>query len=198
MKTSQLLQKISSLHLRFDPSWIDGCPGCPGPVINEALGDYLVAQMLREIAARLKTKKVAEGLHGLAKEMVVHSSKGLVAGWEEGDDFCPPHWPFPFPKPGPDPAAWFNRYEEYHFNNPTELVSFSPAMEELQLAGALRSLATLTQNQKFSEQIFSFGQQVVKGAASRVFDEYCGTVPRPRPKPHYANVALNKGVAQFG
>ena len=43
--------------------------------------------------------------------MVEYSSKGLINGWEEGDDICPPYWP-PIPGPitggggDPDPIPW--------------------------------------------------------------------------------------------
>ena len=58
------------------------------------------------------------------------------------------------------------------------------------LAGALKQLASLTTSKDFSEKIFNLGQQVVKAAASEVFDDYCGTVPPPRPKLKYEELNI--------
>ena len=198
MKTSQFLEKVSTLRVLFDPSWVDGCPGCPGPVFNEAIGDYVIAGLLRQISVRFKLKSISKGLLSLSKQMAESSSRGLVAGWEDGDDICPPWWPH---HKIPDPHPWFNRFGETNIEkSAAELIQFSPAMEHVMIAGGLKQLASLTSNSKFSEEIFGLGQQIVEASASVLFDEYCGTVPRPRPKPRYeeVNKEFNIRIAEMG
>ncbi len=188
MKTSQVLSKVSGIKLAFDPSWIDGCPGCPGPIFHEAIGDYIVAGLLKQIAVKFSDRSVGERMHELSKQMAYHASKGLINGWEDGDDICPPwfgpHWHGPIPVPEPNPQPWLEA-DKAAAINPIEVAKFSQGMSELMLAGALKHLAELTTNEAFSNEIFTIGQSVVKGASDRVYDEYCGTVPYPRPRPHY-------------
>jgi hypothetical protein len=82
-----------------------------GPKFSVATREYAMAGVVRDIALQLPDKAVQEKLLGAGKEMVGFASKGLINGWEEGDDICPPWPPFPFPWPGPyppepDPVPW--------------------------------------------------------------------------------------------
>lgn len=58
--------------LTFHPDWVDGCPGCPGPI--EPLLMRAQGFLLRDIAGVLKQPKLAEQLRQLGRSMVVKSS----------------------------------------------------------------------------------------------------------------------------
>jgi hypothetical protein len=180
MKTNLILQKVAFLHGMIDPSWIDGNPGQPGPIFRTALTDYVVAELLRDISVNLQDRELATKVHNIGKELVSSSSQGLAAGWEDGDDICPP-WFKGGPRPhgdilsltAPQPEPW--------------LEHITPAMNNIVLAHALRELASLTSSEKASNGIRQLGETIVKAASSKLFDEYCGTpvkphVPAPRPK----------------
>jgi hypothetical protein len=180
MKTNMILQKVAFLHGMIDPSWIDGNPGQPGPVFRTALTDYVVAELLRDISVNLQDRELAPKIHNIGKELVSSSSHGLAAGWEDGDDICPP-WFKGGPRPhgdtlsltAPQPEPW--------------LEHTTPAMNDIVLAHALRELASLTSSEKASSGIRQAGETIVKAASSKLFDEYCGTpvkphLPAPKPK----------------
>lgn len=179
MRTSLILQKVSFLHGVLDPNWIDGNPGQPGPIFGAAISDYIVAELLREISVNLHDREIATRLHGIGKELVTGSSHSLAAGWEDGDDLCPP---FPWPVGGPRP-----RGEDLVMMTEPWLDRVTPAMNDIVLAHALRQLAALTSSEKASHAIKQTGETLLKNASARLFDEYCGTpvkphVPTPRPK----------------
>lgn len=83
-----------------------------GPRFSAATKEYAMAGVVRDIAKALPDKALQKKLLGAGRSMVEFSSKGLINGWEEGDDICPP-WriPWPGPRPGgggdPDPDPWF-------------------------------------------------------------------------------------------
>jgi hypothetical protein len=179
MKTNLILQKVSFLHGLIDPSWIDGNPGQPGPIFRTAMTDYVVAELLRDISVNLQERDLATKVHNIGKELVSASSHGLTAGWEDGDDICPPFKVGPRPRgdtlslTAPQPEPW--------------LEHITPAMNDIVLAHALRELASLTSSEKASNGIRQVGETIVKAAGSKLFDEYCGTpvkphVPVPKPK----------------
>lgn len=182
MKTNLILQKVSFLHGLIDPNWVDGNPGQPGPIFRAAIADYAVAEILRDISLNLQDRDLATKVHNIGKELVTGSSRGLVAGWEDGDDICPPY-KHPFPRPvGEEITALLT--------NPTPnewLEHVVPAMNDIVLAHALRQLASFTSNEKSSHAIRQAGETIVKSASSKLFDEYCGTpvkphAPAPLPK----------------
>jgi hypothetical protein len=179
MKTNLILQKVSFLHGMIDPSWIDGNPGQPGPIFQTAMADLVVAELLRDISANLQDRELATKVHNIGKELVSGSSHGLAAGWEDGDDICPPWF-----KGGPRPHG-----EELTFGPRPEpwLEHVTPAMNDIVLAHALRELASLTSSEKASHRIRQLGETIIKAASGKLFGEYCGTtvkphVPVPRPK----------------
>ncbi len=168
MKTSLILAKVDYIHGLIDPDWVDGNPGQPGPLINEAIVDYMVAGMLREIAKSVSHKEIKQHIARLSKSMVERAAAGLVAGWEPGDDLCPP-WPpipIPIPWPGPDPVPWWD--------------TLTGAMDDLVLAQGLRSLARLTSNKSFSADIAGLSESLVKESLGRAYDDFCGTPVKPR------------------
>lgn len=97
------------------PEWVDGCGGCPGPLLA-------VQALLDERAKRTVTKSFADGLSGLiaasrakdpavAKRLHDTAIRTLTGGaahagnaaWSAEDwdgDLCPKR-PWPFPGPGP-------------------------------------------------------------------------------------------------
>jgi hypothetical protein len=105
MKISSLLTKINFLG-QFIPEIYDVIP--KGPLkVSPAIREYMAATLVREIAEHLDDQLKAE-LQGIGKRMVETASKGLIAGWEDGDDICPP---FPFPWPfEPTPIPWKNKF----------------------------------------------------------------------------------------
>jgi len=121
----------------------------------------------------------------------------LPAGWEDGDDICPP-WHFRVPPPppprgeGPQPDPWRFAPDPYpwHLLGPDAspwLEHATAAMKDITLALAIRDLASVTTIEKISSTLKEVGELVAKQASGRVFDEYCGTpvkprVPVPRPK----------------
>jgi len=74
-----------------------------GPRFSSFTKEYAMAGVVRDIAKAIPDKAIQQKLMGAGKAMVEYSSKGLINGWEEGDDICPPWPPHPFPSGGPDP-----------------------------------------------------------------------------------------------
>jgi hypothetical protein len=170
MSLNLILQKVAFLHLTINPDWVDGNPGQPGPIFRTAIADYVVAGLLRDISRLLPAKEAAGNIRAIGKELAAAASGGLVAGWEDGDDLCPPY-PFPFPHP------W--QFVVTPQQESLKVEHFGPEMTNIVLAYALRQLASLTSNERASTAIQQAGQEIVKGAGSRLFDEYCGTPVKP-------------------
>ncbi len=191
MGTSLILQKIHFLHGVIDPDTVDGNPGQPGPIYRTAIANYVVAEILRDIGKNLKDRALTTQIHSIAKELATESSKGLVAGWEEGDELCPPWDKFvpslhggP-PPPGPDP--WWQQLLQFSPQPQPWLDHATPALNDIVLAIAIRQLASLTTSEKASSALKQVGETIVKGASSKLFDEYCGTSVKPHvpiPRPH--------------
>lgn len=70
-----------------------------GPKISKVAKEYLFAQIVRDIAKQVPSAKAASQLMDAGREMTKFAADGLVNGWEEGDDLCPPWFGgrFPFP-----------------------------------------------------------------------------------------------------
>jgi hypothetical protein len=184
MRTSLILEKVNFLRGILDPNTVDGNPGQPGPIFRAGIAEYAVAEILRDIGKTLKDRTLATQIHNIGKELVTESSKGLLSGWEDGDDICPPYLTFPIPKPGPDPwQQIFNltAHPEPLFDHAT------PALHDVVLAVAIRELASLTTHEKTSTALKQVGENIVKNASSKLYEEYCGTRVKPRipaPTPH--------------
>jgi hypothetical protein len=187
MRTSLVLEKVNFLRGVLDPNTVDGNPGQPGPIFRTAIANYAVAEILRDIGENLKDKTLATQIHSIGKELATESSKSLVTSWDDGDDICPPyhlHFPIPKPGPGPDPfQQLFNltAHPEPLFDHAT------PALNDVILAVAIRELASLTTHEKTSTALKQVGENIVKNASTKLYDEYCGTRVKPRipaPTPH--------------
>jgi len=179
MRTPLIMEKISFLQGRLDPNTVDGGPDQPGPIYRTSIADYIVAEILRDISMNLKDQTLAAKLHSIGKELVSEASQGLVAGWDDGDDICPPwfvHFKRPQPPNPPDPNPWPQFFEPAA----SWLQHVTPAMNDIVLATAIRQLASLTTSERASSAMKQIGETIVKGASGRLFDEYCGTSVRPR------------------
>ena len=188
--TTLILAKTSFLRGVLDPDTVDGNPGQPGPIYRTATANYIVAEILRDIGQELSDGTLAAQIHGIGRELVAESSKGLVAGWEEGDGICPPWFnplhgprggPTP-PDPGPDP-----RFQLFETDRLTLLDQVTPALNDVILASAIRELASLTTHERTSVALKQLGETIVKNASNKLYEEYCGTRVKPRvpaPVPH--------------
>lgn len=188
MRTPLIEEKISFLRSSLDiERFHDPNLGPAGPVFRTAIADYIVAEILRDIGGSLRDQQLATKLHNIGKELASEASRGLVAGWDDGDDICPP-WLWHFKKPGPPNPPDPDRFIYLQILEPDP----SPwkeqtAMNDVFLAFAIRQLASLTTNEKASAAMKEVGETIVKSASAKLFDEYCGTpvkprVPAPRPK----------------
>jgi hypothetical protein len=181
MKIPLILEKVSFLKGLIDPNWVDGGPGQPGPIFRVAMADYVVAELLRGVSQNVSNQEIGARLLAVGKDLAAQSSASMAASFDDDDDICPPwYWNGPVPHGGlnfqslvePDPHPW--------------LQHLTPAMNDVLLANALRQLASLTTSAKASGAIKELGESLMKGASSRLYDEYCGTpvkprIPSPRP-----------------
>jgi hypothetical protein len=115
-----------------------------GPKFSVATKEYAMAGVVRDIARNLTDKGLQRKLLAAGKNMVAFAQKGLINGWEEGDDICPPWWPpvpWPGPWPGgsgePDPHPWFFTRQEGVY----------------EYANALKVLATMTAQPATAKQL---------------------------------------------
>jgi hypothetical protein len=176
MNTPMILESVSVLKHMIHPEWFDGGPGQPGTPLRPAVADYLVSEIVRNVAANLKKTEVSAKLHTIGRELATNASKGMVQAWDEGDDWCGNgllwwlhhHFPGPGPDPGPDPI-----YRDQFM---------TLAMNDLLLAHALREVALLTYHEPSRNAIREQGELVVKNAALTISEEYNKTQFRA-PKP---------------
>lgn len=179
---STLLTLLKAGYLHIPPAmWDVIIPQGPGKLTQHTV-EFLVATVTRDIAAQVKNKTAQKNLQTLAKEMATVASKGMVNGWEEGDDICPPYFNHRFPIPIPFP--WEAEFKKEPHPAPLRL----SGTEQLVLADALISLAGSTTNEKFSYELIGIAKEIAKGITGTLVKEIdeCGTVPRkipvPRPK----------------
>lgn len=84
-----------------------------GPKVSKVAKEYLFAQVVRDIAKQVQDTKAATQLMDAGREMTGFAAKGLVAGWEEGDDLCP-EWfgRIPFPRPKEDIFSFGEEFQQ--------------------------------------------------------------------------------------
>lgn len=175
MITSLILEKVSFLRGVLNPDWVDGNPGQPGPIFRTAIADYAVAEIARDIGQHISNRELGAKLLSVGRDLAQQSAGGLVSAYDEGDDICPPwYWGKPIPHPhdpgplsllGPQPDPWMQH--------------LTPALNDVLLATGLRQLASLTTNANASSAMKEIGEAIIKGASSRLYDEYCGTIVKP-------------------
>lgn len=153
-------RKVKSLFItHFIPNWED--PGWGH------FGELALADAVKQLSKVVADKKLSGKVLELSKKMAKEASGGLINGWEEGDDICPPWWPFPFPPvPGHGPFPW------------KEIVS----AEQVQIANILTQISGLTISKEFNLALKSVATELVRGVTNKLADDFerCGTVPRPK------------------
>jgi len=176
MNTHIILESVDVLKYMIHPEWFDGGPGQPGTPLRPAVADFLVSEIVRNIAQNLKKSDISTKLHNIGKELATTASKGMVQAWDDGDDWCGNgrlwwllHLHHHFPIPGPDPGPYRQQF-------------MTPAMNDILLAQALREVALLTNNEQARTAIRETGELIVKNAATTISDEYNKTQFRA-PKP---------------
>src|ERR1700687_5957935 len=187
MQIALIMEKVGFLQGVLDPGTVDGNPGQPGPVFRTAISDYIVAELVQDLSHSLNDREIAPSLLKVARDLAALSAHGLVTSLDEGDDICPPWHRIPVgpPRhgPGPDPAFLYPQPSPWLSANPEPvpwLQRMTPAMNDIVLAHGLQQLASLTTNEKASAAMEHAGQTIVKGASGKLFDEYCGTIVKPR------------------
>src|SRR6478672_2244746 len=97
ISTTLVFRKISGVLDWID--YIDGHPGQPGPQLSRSGRAYLIATAARDVSAKLSDPARGQALHQTAAAVAGRATQGMAAGWEEGDDLCPPWFTGRFPKP---------------------------------------------------------------------------------------------------
>ena len=130
--------------------------------VSQYLVEYMAAGVVRDISAIVKNKEIKSKLFSIGQEMARVGSQGLIQGWEDGDDICPPWPPFPFPWPwwdtkvnGPEPDPWNIK-----------------SIEQLVLADLLVSLAEITTHVESSDQLRETAYSIVKVASENLLDDF--------------------------
>jgi len=179
-----ILEKASFLQVLDKRDWIDGGPH-PMFRVSSALYEVMVAQVIRGVAPLLQNRELGKQLHEIGHTMVRQFAGGIVAGWEEGDDICPP-WPWPWPwrlgtVPDTAPALPHDGFADAIAAS--QLGEIPGVVRDVVLATVIRTAATLTSDAKLSQALKGLGEHVIEGAAgakSALFDDYCGTPVKPR------------------
>ena len=91
---SELIEKVT--FLRIPPQALDAIfPH--GPVYSRPLVEFMTAGVIRDISAHIRNEEIAEKVKSVGRNMASTASRGLIQGWDEGDDLCPIpiKWTFP-------------------------------------------------------------------------------------------------------
>lgn len=158
-------RKVKSLFItHFIPNWED--PGWGH------FGELALADAVKQLSKLVADKKLSRKVFVLSQKMSREASAGIINGWEEGDDICPPWRPFPPFPPVPDP--WPGPY-------PWKEITSS---EQILVANILTQISGLTISKEFNQALISVAAEVVRGVANKLADDFerCGTVPRPKPR----------------
>jgi hypothetical protein len=154
-----------------------------GPVLSNATIDLFVADVVKDISAKLADKGLAALAMSLSKTMAKQATASMVSSWEPGDDICPP-WRWPFPRPWP----WQQLIDAGPVPDPWVPVR---AGDQIELANLLTHLAGMTTSAEFNQELKGLATNVARGVASTLVDDFeqCGTVPRkPFPPRHLTAV----------
>jgi hypothetical protein len=142
-----------------------------GARLSQRFVEQMAAGVVRDIALQVGDKAVQKRLHEIGRQMAGSASRGVVQGYDEGDDLCPPplHWPWPGPRWfgqqfGPQPEPW--------------KVSL---VDQLILADLLMTVATVTTHEEFSTQLKNSSIEIVKGAAGKLVEAFERSDVTPRP-----------------
>jgi len=140
-----------------------------GPKVSQKLVEYLAAGVVRDIAQQVKDESVKRKLMGIGKDLARSASAGLVQGWEEGDDICPP-WP-PFPGPWP----WLEDILKPQ-PDPWTVESF----DQLVLADLTMGVAGVTTDASISAQLKNTAVALARSASMQIVVDFERTQIKPR------------------
>jgi hypothetical protein len=165
-----LLAKVGIIRI---PDWMWEKIHPHVPKVTQEFTEFMAAGAVRDVAKRVSDKKVRTQLLKLSEEMAAYATKGMLAGWEDGD-ICPP-WPFPWP--GPRPPFWDDIFEQFGKDAP--VIFRSKATEQILLADMLLGLSEVTTNTDFHKSMVHASIGIARSIGSLADDfERCGTVPR--------------------
>lgn len=148
--------------LAFHPDWVDGCPGCPGPI--DPLLMRAQGFLLRDIASVLKLPKIAEQVHQLGRTMVVKSTskgeKSLVVKSYDGDSdpMNPNRWKELFERIMGGKIPVIPEREP----GPYGILDSPSYISHLLMAEALATVASLTSDKSTAKAIQSLAIQLGK------------------------------------
>ena len=155
-------QKLQFLNVISKYRRVDAPPpGHPDPLkLSKAAISLLASTLVRDLSTEISNPEIALEVRAAGRRMAEVAVGGLIAGWEDGDDWCPPlHWP-PKPRPGPwpwleslkvfepEPEPWFdagNRRVKDQLIG-IALAGVAPMAPDEQLASQIRDLATKLQS----------------------------------------------------
>jgi len=138
-----------------------------GPLfVNDHVIELFVADAVKTVSKNINNKNLQKQGIALSGKIAGKAAHGLIAGWEDGDDLCPP-WPRPFP------IGWFI---------PSYLAPVKVSdVEQVELVSTLIALSSFTMEKEFNQEIKNLASGIAGGISSKLADEVekCGTVPRP-------------------
>jgi hypothetical protein len=125
-----------------------------GPKFSKAAQEVLIAQIIRDIAVNVQQfgsfQSQSAALSQIGRELATGGISGLLAGYEDGDDWCGTGWPGKWPFP---PRQHFG-IEDFLQNNASHLSQTIQPQENLKTyVSALRYLANHTTNKALSTKI---------------------------------------------
>lgn len=148
--------------------------------LNDATIELFVADIVKQASALIADKKYAKEVLSVSKKMAESATKSMLAGWEPGDDLCPPwRWPFPWPGPWPGPWPWWGSTFD---SQPWKVIDLA---EQIEVAHLLTQLSGLTASQEFNVALKNVATGMVGSVANQLVADFerCGTVPRsPIPR----------------
>lgn len=131
--------------------------------------ELMVADTVKSAAAGIVSKSLAKSAAELSKRMAVSATESMVAGWEPGDDICPP-WPWPWPGPRP-------HYAQDPSPQPWKEIG---AAVQVEIAHTLVKLAALTTSKKYNKELKELGGALAADAAASLAADFGRNANVPR------------------
>lgn len=166
----------------LNPKAWDGVNPHEIPQINDYSIELLVADTLKDVAKEIKDKQLKTKSLDLSRQIASYAGKGF-AEWEEGDDICPPWWPWG-QKPFPPPHGPFPPYGPFPVPGPTPGPDPSPFNSSkfnlLDLSRITLELSAGTMVKEFNVALHGIAVTIAKSVSKEFGEmiEECGTVPR--------------------
>jgi hypothetical protein len=138
-----------------------------GPKVSQRMVEYFAAGVIRDIATLVPDKATKQRLMRTGRDLATTVSSGLVQGWEDGDDICPP-WP-------PGSGSWWGETLK-----PQPLPWKVKTIEQFVLADLIASVAEVTTNETISAQLKETAFVLVRTASNQVMKDFEQTPIKPR------------------